>query len=104
MNDIECPYCEVTFDLEPEDEAYYKEDGGVETQCPNCEKYFRVWTSISYYREGTKADCLNGAPHKFTNWRKLWEDAEKHPGEEYQQRRCEDCDKEELEWNKVEAK
>ena len=65
MNDIKCPYCEVEQEINHEDGYGYAEDTLHEQECGNCNKIFTFTTSISFYYEAYKADCLNGKDHKF---------------------------------------
>jgi len=60
MRDLECPYCDHRFDyrgnpMGDEDES--------QEQCPECEKYLVVTSSLHISYRTHKADCLNGAPH-----------------------------------------
>ena len=74
-DDPVCPYCGNT------DERYggdlpkeaYQDDGVWENQCGECEKNYRVLTSISRSYSTDKSVCLNGSPHKMTYKYKLWE-------------------------------
>ena len=84
-----CPYCETEQEVNHDDWQNYQEDEHTETTCSECEKEFICTTSISYYHEWLKADCLNWSPHKF-------EQIHWSPKEWYIWRfRCKDCDKEE---------
>lgn len=61
--DIECPYCGKGLNIDHED-GYGYEEGVTHTQyCHHCDKEFVYTTSISYYYEVDKADCLNGGEH-----------------------------------------
>lgn len=62
-SDIECPYCGADQDVCHDDGYGYAEDRKHSQQCYKCEKEFVYTTSISFYYEAEKADCLNGAPH-----------------------------------------
>ena len=88
MHDIECPYCEAGLEVCHDDGQGYDEDRAHEMQCSACEKHFVFYTSISFHYRPSKADCLNGSPHKFADWRKLWLNAK---FEEVQSRQCRDC-------------
>lgn len=57
-------------------------------ECQHCEKSFVFHTSISFSYHAEKADCLNGSPHQFGEWRKRWT----HEGKTLEDRRCRDCD------------
>ena len=52
MDDINCPYCNKGLEIDHDDGYGY------------CEKTFVYTTSITYYYEAEKADCLNGSEHK----------------------------------------
>lgn len=65
MTDMECPYCEHAFnycDDEPMGEGEMDS-----TECPECEKSFAFHRSYSISYWPQKADCLNGAPHSFSD-------------------------------------
>lgn len=66
MNDIECPYCGEEQDINHDDGYGYEEGATHNQQCEKCDKYFTYTTSISYYYESYKADCLNeGGEHDY---------------------------------------
>jgi len=65
MNDVECPYCGAGQDICHDDGYGYEEDKTHQQECTQCEKTFTYQTSISFYYSAKKADCLNGALHKF---------------------------------------
>lgn len=65
MKDLECPYCETAQDINHDDGYGYEENEIYQQQCIMCDKYFTFTTSISFYYEAAKADCLNDAPHNF---------------------------------------
>lgn len=65
MSDVECPYCGAGQEINHDDGYGYEEDKVFEQECTNCEKTFAFTTSISFYHEATKADCLNGGEHKY---------------------------------------
>lgn len=87
MNDLECPecpYCNAIIKLCHEDGQCYAEEKDHELSCGECGKNFIVHTTVSYYYSPRKADCLNGSPHRFTSWQRLWESE--------QDRMCIDCE------------
>ncbi len=59
-----CPYCGKDNDINHDDGYGYGEDL-YEQECSHCEKTFTYRTSISYYYDTYKADCMNGGEHKF---------------------------------------
>ena len=63
MKDLTCPYCDHEFDVCHDDGFGYAEDARHEQQCPECEEMFVFTTSISFFYDTDKADCLNGAEH-----------------------------------------
>lgn len=89
MKDLECPYCEAGLDVCHDDGFGYEEDKAHEMECDECGKSFVFHTSVHYYYEPSKADCLNGEPHNLTEWRKIhqWDD-----GLLMEMRSCRDCD------------
>jgi hypothetical protein len=64
MSDINCPYCDAGLDICHDDGFGYDEDRRHEMECWKCRKNFVFTTSIHFYYEAEKADCLNGEPHK----------------------------------------
>lgn len=86
MKDINCPYCNAEQDINHDDGYGYEENETHNQQCEECDKYFTFTTSISYYYESEKADCLNGGGHDF--------EATKTFPVEFSQMRCSMCDDE----------
>lgn len=86
MSDINCPYCGAGQDICHDDGHGYEEDVTHQQQCGECDKYFTFTTSISYYYEAEKADCLNGAEHE-------WKPTHTYP-KEFTKMRCTMCDDE----------
>ena len=97
MKDIECPYCGIADDINHDDGQGYEEDVLHEQWCGNCDKNFTYTTSISFYHEAYKADCLNGSEHKF--------EATKTYPVECTKMKCRDCeetrDPTEKEWIEI---
>jgi len=82
--DIECPYCGAGQDINHDDGYGYEEDCKHQQQCGVCDKNFTYTTSISFYYEAEKADCLNGSPHNYK--------PNKDPyGEWPDKKKCKDC-------------
>jgi hypothetical protein len=86
MNTVECPYCEVENHVESCDCSH---DGPNQMECEKCEKNFVFYAEISVDYNAQKADCLNGSPHAFSDWRKLWDEG----GKQLHCRNCRDCGK-----------
>ena len=63
--DLECPYCEKELDVNHDDGFGYDENMKHEMECDHCGKRFVFQTSISYYYESEKADCLNDGKHDY---------------------------------------
>jgi len=84
MSDLNCPYCYADIEVCHDDGFGYEEDEAHEMECDECEKNFVFYTSITYYYEPRKADCLNGAEHnlKFSL---------AYP-KKFSKMRCQDCD------------
>jgi transcription elongation factor Elf1 len=61
--DLECPYCEKELDICHDDGFGYEEGVKHQIECPHCEKSFVFETSITFYYEPEKADCLNDGQH-----------------------------------------
>lgn len=83
-DDVECPYCGEGQEINHDDGYGYEEDKRHEQQCSDCDKTFTFTTSISYYYEAEKADCLNGGTHNLKM-------SATYP-REYSDMSCEDCD------------
>ena len=99
--DLECPYCGADNDVCHDDGQGYEEGVAHEMDCCECGKNFVFYTAISYDYSPQKADCLNGSPHNFGEWCKLWECDD---GGELQYRECKDCEHREERVVKEEAK
>jgi len=84
--DLECPYCGNEQDVCHDDGFGYEEDKRHEDYCDSCGKHFVFNTSISFYYEAYKADCLNGEPHNLIR--------KEHDCVDYilKSAECEDCD------------
>lgn len=63
--DIECPYCEKELDINHDDGFGYEEGVTHQMECKHCDKSFVFTTSISFYYDPEKADCLNGGEHNY---------------------------------------
>jgi hypothetical protein len=83
MKDVKCPYCNTEQDINHDDGYGYEEGVIHNQQCGRCSKYFSFTTSVSFYYDVDKADCLNGAPHK-------WRPTKTYPIE-YAKMKCLDC-------------
>ena len=62
-SDVECPYCGQGVEICHDDGYGYEEDETHEQDCPHCGKTFAYTTTIHFYYDAQKADCLNGAEH-----------------------------------------
>lgn len=63
MADLECPYCGEELDVNHDDGYGYEEGIKHQMECKHCGKSFVFETSLIYYYEPSKADCLNGDEH-----------------------------------------
>ena len=63
MSDMQCPYCGSDQDVCHDDGHGYSEGVRHEHTCSECDKTFVFETTICFYYEPSKADCLNGVPH-----------------------------------------
>lgn len=79
----QCPYCDSDVEINHDDGYGYDEGETYQQECGSCEKIFVYTTCISISHELEKADCLNGAEHKFKK-------TNTYP-ERYSQLRCVDC-------------
>lgn len=84
MSDVECPYCGKEQEICHDDGYGYEEDARHEQYCGNCRKEFVFTTSIIFYYEAYKADCLNDGNHKLNPSHTLPKWATKMV--------CDDCD------------
>jgi hypothetical protein len=67
MSDLNCPYCDTELSVCHDDGFGYEEGVNHQMECDKCEKSFVFQTSISFYYEAEKADCLNDGNH---DWKK----------------------------------
>lgn len=88
MDDVECPYCEKSQEIDHDGGYGYEEDKTYEQECSDCEKVFAFTTSISFYHEAEKAECLNGGDH-------LWKKSIIYPGHWPDAKWCTACGKKE---------
>lgn len=65
VGDVKCPYCDEWQEICHDDGAGYSECQIHQQYCTDCDKLFAFTTSISYYYEAMRADCLNGGKHEF---------------------------------------
>lgn len=86
MDDINCPYCDEEIQINHDDGQGYREDELHQQECDACGKIFVFTTSIHYYYDAKKADCLNGAEHKYQPTMTF--------PKEYTRMRCIFCDEE----------
>jgi hypothetical protein len=87
-DDASCPYCGKAQEINHDDGYGFEEDRKHEQQCGFCGKYFTYTTSIHYYYETFKADCLNGSEHKFKPTMTF--------PKEYTRMQCTDCEEERM--------
>ena len=65
MSDVKCPYCDGDIEID-HDDGYGYEEGEIHNQeCGKCGKIFAYRTSILFYYDLEKADCLNDEEHKY---------------------------------------
>ena len=83
-HDVNCPYCGKGQEICHDDGYGYVEDEVFSQECGDCGKTFVYTTSIHYYYEANKADCLNGSEHTF-------KPTHTYP-RYYTRMRCADCD------------
>lgn len=81
--DVKCPYCGADVEIN-HDDGYGFEEGFIFSQeCNWCAKEFVYTFCIEIHYDAKRADCLNGAPHKYEKT------ATTPP--EYARMRCVDC-------------
>jgi len=87
MKDVDCPYCGSDQEICHDDGYGYEEYKVYDQYCSSCDKTFAFTTSISFYYEATKAACMNGGDHEWSQMKIFplhWPDA----------KRCDNCGKE----------
>lgn len=100
MEDMYCPYCNATVQVDTDDN--YTEDELYQAECTACDKKFGYRLSISYNYYEEKVDCWNDVPHKWSPWRELYrgtEEGKDHYKQVYERRYCENCDENEAAWH-----
>ena len=65
MEYINCPYCKAGLEINHDDGFGYEEGVKHQMECGKCEKTFIFETSVLFYYEAEKADCLNGEKHEY---------------------------------------
>ena len=65
MSDLQCPYCDADIEINHDDGFGYQEGILHQYECGKCNKIFVFETSISFYYEPQKADCLNDKSHDY---------------------------------------
>ncbi|MDR1981507.1 MAG: hypothetical protein LBQ39_07810 [Tannerellaceae bacterium] len=63
--DVKCPYCGAGQDICHDDGQGFEENVTHSQMCKKCNKVFAYETTIVFYYDTFKADCLNGSPHTF---------------------------------------
>lgn len=61
-----CPYCDAEIEISHDDGQGYEQDCTHSQECEHCNKTFVFTTYISFSYDLYKADCLNGADHKYS--------------------------------------
>jgi hypothetical protein len=67
MEEALCPYCNTEVEIDYDDDDGYGFEEGIkhQQQCSNCQNYFVYLTSIHFYYNTEKADCLNAGEHNY---------------------------------------
>lgn len=65
MSDINCPYCNAELEICHDDGFGYEEGILHQMECPRCDSYFVFETSIVFYYDAKKANCLNDGIHHY---------------------------------------
>ena len=66
MNQAECPYCEKANEIDRDD--WFESNEIIEMQCQSCGLNFIATPIHTVTFSGSKAACLNGGEHDFTQW------------------------------------
>lgn len=82
MKDTECPYCRKGVDIDHDDHGDV-EDEKFEGKCPECHKSFIYMVVVSLDFRTGRADCLNGADHKYEKTKTI--------PVEFSRNECKDC-------------
>jgi hypothetical protein len=64
-HDFDCPYCGEPFEVCHDDGHGYAEGVKHHDRCRSCDKAFVFETSICFYFEPERADCLNDGQHSW---------------------------------------
>ena len=86
MDDINCPYCGESQDIDHDDGVGYDENKTFSQMCRYCRKTFVYTASCLWTYDAQMADCLNGADHDY-------QPTHTYP-KEYTKMRCSMCDDE----------
>jgi hypothetical protein len=94
MDEVECPYCDKSFEVQHDDGQHYSDGESESDYCPHCDKQVMIYSSCSWYHEASKADCLNDiSDHNWSEWSKH------HPTDDFTKwfatRYCQDCNENE---------
>ena len=65
MSDLNCPYCDAELEICHDDGFGYEENVDHQMECDKCGKSFVFQTTISFYYDAQKADCLNDGKHDY---------------------------------------
>jgi len=102
MDEVDCPYCGETFEINHDDGAHYRDGESEVDTCSNCDKQIMISASCCWSYEAEKADCLNDmVDHDWTKWYKLWVGEEEHEAQKLERRSCNACGKNQQEWHKI---
>lgn len=63
---VKCPYCGKEDEINHEDGYGYEEEVIHTQECSHCGKTYRYLTTINFYYDVDKCDCLNEGGHH--NW------------------------------------
>ena len=83
MPDTNCPYCNAGIEICHDDGYGYNEDEKYNQECGACGKRFVFETTLVFYYETQKADCLNDGEHS-------WQTTNTYP-KRYAKLECEFC-------------
>ena len=64
--DFNCPYCDADVTINHDDGFGYEENTKHQMECPKCDKKFVFETTVVFYYEPEKADCLNDGNHDYS--------------------------------------
>lgn len=73
--DVRCPYCSEDLKINHDDGYGYEQDELHQQECSKCLKLFTYTTSLIFFYNAEKADCLNEGEHQYEKTRTIPDEA-----------------------------